>query len=90
MAGAVEYTNCIFTEGKDTPLPTSVLDMTLNIGEALILKLWGMWNTPSLPLLPGPPSPGVVAHHKVQSMGQIELFDHLTVCKQMTDVKLNY
>ncbi len=28
LAGAVEYTNCISTDGK-TP-PTSVLDMTLN------------------------------------------------------------
>ena len=26
----------------------------------------------------------------VPSMGQIELFNYLTVCKQMTDVKLNY
>ena len=28
-AGAVEYTGCFSAEGKD-PLPTSVLDMTLN------------------------------------------------------------
>ena len=36
-------------------------------------------NTPSLPLLPGPLWPGVVAPDMVLSMGQIELFDHLTV-----------
>ena len=29
---------------------------------------------------------GGVAPDRVLSMGQIELFDHLTVCKQMTDV----
>ena len=27
--------------------------------------LWGIWNTPSFPLLPGPLRPGVVAPDKV-------------------------
>ena len=36
------------------------------------------------------PRSGVVIPVKVQSMDHIELFDHLTVCKQMTGVKLNY
>ena len=31
-----------------------------------------MWGTPSLPLLPGPLYPGVVAPDRVLSMGQIE------------------
>ena len=31
----------------------------------------------------------VVVSVSVQSIGQIGLFNHLTVCKQMTDVKLN-
>ena len=54
--------------------PTSVLDMTN--GEAIVmLELWGMQSTPSLPLLLGPLWSGVVAPDKVQSMGQIELFD---------------
>ena len=45
-------------------------------GEALVMpELWGMWGTPSLPLLPGPLWPGVVAPEKVLSKGQIELFD---------------
>ena len=70
--------------------------------------LWGIWNIPSVWLLPDPLSPGVVAPDRVLSMDQeelfdhlncvltndlcwtelfeIELFDHLTVCKQMTDV----
>ena len=34
-----------------------------------------MRTTPSLPLLPGPLSPGLVAPEMVQSMGQIELFE---------------
>ena len=43
-------------------------------GEAsVMLELWGMWNTPSLPSLPGPLWPGVIAPDKVPSMGQIEL-----------------
>ena len=29
-----------------------------------MLGLWGMWSTPSLPLLPGPLWPGVVALDK--------------------------
>ena len=65
-------------------------------GEALVnLGLWGMQSTPLLPSLPYPLWPGVVAHDKVLSMGQIELnynhvkmnclkflFIHLIVCKQ--------
>ena len=67
-----------------------------------MLKLWGIWSTPSLPLLPAPHWPRVVAPDRILSMAQIELFDiqiecqielfeieqfdHLTVCKQMTDV----
>ena len=44
------------------------------------LQSWrfgGMWNTPSLPLLPGPIRSGVVAPVRVPSLGQIELFNHL-------------
>ena len=49
---------------------------------------------PLLPLLPGPLWLEVVVPAKVLFMGQIELFNlsytwnHLTVYKQMTDVKL--
>ena len=39
----------------------------------MILELWGMRSTPSLPLLPGPLWPGVVAPERALSMGQIEL-----------------
>ena len=51
-----------------------------------MLKLMGMQSTPSLPILSGPLWPGVVALDRVLSRGQIELFDHWTVCKQMIDV----
>ncbi len=39
----------------------------------VMLDLWGMRSTPSLPSLPGPLWPGVVASDSVRSMGQIEL-----------------
>ena len=47
-----------------------------------------MWSTPSLPLLPDPFLAGVVVLIKVPTMGEIELFNHLTVSKQITDIKL--
>ena len=43
----------------------------------------------SLPLLLGPLYPRVVVPVKVPSMGQVELFNHLTVSKQMTDIKMD-
>ena len=43
-------------------------------GEALVmLELWGMWSTPSLPSFPGLLWTGVGASDRVLSMGQIEL-----------------
>ena len=38
-----------------------------------MLELWGMRNTPSLPLLPAPLGPRGVAPDRVLSMGQIEV-----------------
>ena len=40
-----------------------------------MLELLGVWNIPSLPLLPGPLWPEVVAPDRVLSIGQIEFFD---------------
>ena len=45
----------------------SVLDMTLN--DPVMLELWGMQSTPSLPLLPGLLWPGMVAPDRALSMG---------------------
>ena len=39
----------------------------------VMLELWGMRSTPSLPLLPGPLWPWVVTPDRVLSIGQIEL-----------------
>ena len=55
----------------------------------VMLELWGMWSTLSLPLLIGPLWPGIVTSERVRSMGQIELFDIQTVRKQITYAKLN-
>ena len=48
------------------PTLISVLDMTLN---NLMMRLRGMWSTLSLPLLPGPLWPSVVASDRALSMG---------------------
>ena len=51
-------------------------DIEQSDSEALVMfELSGMWSTLSLPLLPGPLWPGVVAPDRVLAMGQIELFD---------------
>ena len=42
-----------------------------------VLELWGMRCTPSLPSLPGPLWPGVVAPDRALSMGWIELTSYL-------------
>ena len=56
--------------GGKTP-PISFLDMTSDC-KVPALGIWGIWSTLSLPLLPGPLWPGVVASDRVLSMGQIE------------------
>ena len=48
-----------------------------------------MRRTHLLLLLAGPLWLGVVAPDRILSIGQIELFDHLTLYKQITDVQLN-
>ena len=63
----------------------------------VMLKLWGIRSTPSLPSLPGPLWPGVLAPDRVLSMGQIEVFgiqivyfNVYTERKQITYAKLNW
>ena len=77
--GPVEYADCIFA---------SVLNMILN---HLMVRLqsWGMWSITQLPLFLGPLWLGVVVPVRVSSVGQIVLLNHLTLCKQMTEIKLN-
>ena len=72
-AGTVEYTDCISAEGQDTSNEFPVYDTKQSDGEVpVMLKLWGMPNTPSLPLLPGPLWLEVVAPDRVLSISQIE------------------
>ena len=67
--GAVEHTDCI-SAGGVRPNECPGYDTKQSDGEVpVMLELWGMRSTPSLPPLSGPHWPGVVA----PDMGQIEL-----------------
>ena len=69
-AGAVEYTDCNSVERYDPHNECPVYDTKQSDGEVpVMLVLLGMWNTPSLPLLPGPHWPGMVALDTALSMG---------------------
>ena len=63
LAGAVEYSTFL-QRGKNPPLPPNDYcgyETKQSDGEAsVILELWGMRSTPSLPSLPDPLWPGVV------------------------------
>ena len=61
-------------KGKTSP-QRGVLGKTLNcIQRWDLLKLWGVWHTPSLPLLPGLLWPGVVVPVRVLSMDWTAFF----------------
>ena len=61
---------------RSTPNECPGFDTKQSDGEApVMLELWGMWSTSSLPSLIGPLCLGMVAPDRVLSMGQIELFD---------------
>ena len=75
-AGAVEYTDLISSESSDSLNECPGYNTKQFDGEApVMLELWGKWSSPSLQLFPGPLWLRVVASDRVQSMGQIELFD---------------
>ena len=62
-AGAVEYTD--FFSAELPPQRVSCYDTKQSDGGVTaMLELWGMRSTPSLPSLPGPLWPGVVAPDK--------------------------
>ena len=74
-AGAIEYTDCFSAEGKDPP-PNKFpgYDTQQSDGKVpVMLELWGMGSTPSLPSLTGALWHGLVAPDNVLSMDQIEL-----------------
>ena len=87
MARAVEYADC---RGVRPLNECPGYDTKPSDGEAPGLELWGMWTTPSLPLVPSPPWTGMLVPDRVPCMGQIKLFGYLTVYKQMTYVKFDY
>ena len=77
LARAVEYIDCISAEGEDLPHPPNECpryDTKQSDGKIpVMLELWEMQSTPSLPLLPGPLWPRVVVPDKILSVGLIEL-----------------
>ena len=73
-AKAVEYTDCFFAEGYDSPNDFPGYDTKQSDGEVpVMLELQGMQSTPSLPSLPATFWPRAVAPYRVQSMSRIEL-----------------
>ena len=73
-AGAVEYTDCFFAEGKTSTNECPGYDTKQSDGEVPVMQdFWGIQSTHSLLSLPGPHWPGVVAPDRVISMGLIEL-----------------
>ena len=60
----------LLCRGVKNPDECLCYDTKQSNGEVLaMLKLWGMQNTPSLPSLPGPLWPSVVASDRALSMG---------------------
>ena len=77
LAGAVEYTDCFSAEGLDPLYECAGYDCKQSDGEVPVMQeLWGMWSTPSLPLLPGPLWPGLVA----PDMGSIYRLNRTKPC----------
>ena len=73
-AGDVEYADCFSAEGSYPLNQCPGYDTKQSESEVpVILELWGMRSTPSLPSLPGPHCCGVVAPDRILSTGQTEL-----------------
>ena len=79
----------ILSKNINIELMSWVWQQTASDGEVSALELWGMWSTPSLLLFIGTHLSGVVVPVRVLSLGQIELFNHLTVFIRMFDIKMN-
>ena len=76
LAKTVEYTDCFSSERVRPHSPNKCpgYDTKQSDGVVLvILEFWGLWSTPSLPLLQGPLWSGMVASDRVLSLGQREL-----------------
>ena len=66
VAWATEYTDCFSAEGRDSS--NECPDTKQSDGEVM-LELSGLRSTSSLPSLPGPLWPGVLAPDKILSSG---------------------
>ena len=83
IPGAVEYTNYIFADGLDLLLiEYPGYETKPSGGEALVmLELWGTQSNLSLPLLPSPLRPGVVAsdiygsNRTISHLNQVQMND---------------
>ena len=73
-AEAVEYADCIYEEGQTYSNELPGYDTKQSDADVLVM-LWRTQSTSSLPLLPGPHWPGVVAPDRDLLMGQIQLID---------------
>ena len=104
LAGA-QNTRTAALQRRKTPTTTNRCpgyDTKQPDGEVpVMLELWGMRSTLSLPSLPGPPWPGVVAHDRILFMDQIKVncalmlnwivwFKTVLTFKLRTNAKLNY
>ena len=75
--GAVEYKNTL-QRGNPPPNECPGYGTKKIDGEiSVMLEVLRMWNTPSLPSLPGPLRPSVVEPDRALSMGLIELTAYL-------------
>ena len=55
----------------------------------LVLELWEIWSTSSLPILPGPLWSGELLSVRIPSIAKIELFNHLLYLKPFNCVQTN-
>ena len=70
LVEAVKYTDCTSAEKYDSFNECSGYDTKRSDGEApLMLEIWGIRNTSSLPLHPGPLWSRMVAPDRALSMG---------------------
>ena len=76
LNGAAEYSDCFSAEGLPPVHDSPDYDTKQSDGESpVMLELWEMRSTLSLPSLTVPLNPRLVAIDRVLSLGQIELFD---------------
>ena len=67
---AAQYTDNVSAMSKILPQECPGYDTKQSVGESPVtLELWGMQSTLSLPSLPGPLCPGVVAPDRVLFIG---------------------